>query len=152
DTVIFDEAHLLEEVATLYFGLTVSAHQLEELARDIEKGAARAGGAAKGGGGAAELRAASKDFFLPIRERLEEGTGRQRFEPAERGGPEVEVEWSVLARALDEAAKPGARAGEGREAIEQRAAELKEALETVLRRDARGFVYGMEGRGRGNVI
>ena len=152
DTVIFDEAHLLEEIATMYFGLTVSANQIEELARDIEKGAAKAGGAAKGGGGAAQLREAAKEFFLPIKERLKDGTGRQRFEPAERGGPDLEAEWSVLSQALDEAAKPSGRAGDGHEAIEQRAGELKESLDTVLRRDVRGYVYGMEGRGRGNVI
>ncbi len=152
DTVIFDEAHLLEEVATMYFGLTVSTHQIEELARDIEKSAARAGEAAKGGGGSAQLREAAKEFFLPIKERLKDGTGRQKFEPMERGGPDLEAEWSILSHALDEAAKPSGRAGEGHEAIEQRAGELKEALGTVLRRDVHGYVYGMEGRGRGNVI
>ncbi|MFH1624322.1 MAG: ATP-dependent DNA helicase [Pseudomonadota bacterium] len=37
DAVIFDEAHQLEEVATNYFGITVSNYRLEELARDIQK-------------------------------------------------------------------------------------------------------------------
>ena len=58
DTVVFDEAHLLEEIATLYFGVQVSSTQVEELARDAEKGAARAGDSVKGGGGAAALRTA----------------------------------------------------------------------------------------------
>jgi ATP-dependent DNA helicase DinG len=70
DTVIFDEAHLLEEVATLYFGENVSANQVEELARDAEKLAAKAGGPAKGGGGAPDgLRDASRELFAPSRTR-----------------------------------------------------------------------------------
>ena len=34
--VIFDEAHELEDVAGSYFGVTVSSHRIEDLARDVE--------------------------------------------------------------------------------------------------------------------
>jgi ATP-dependent DNA helicase DinG len=37
DTVILDEAHLLEDVATQYFGVQVSSYRVEELARDVER-------------------------------------------------------------------------------------------------------------------
>src|SRR5215470_468407 len=37
DTVILDEAHLLEDVATQYFGLQVSSHRVEDLCRDVER-------------------------------------------------------------------------------------------------------------------
>ena len=37
DTVILDEAHLLEDVATQYFGIQVSSHRLEDLCRDVER-------------------------------------------------------------------------------------------------------------------
>jgi ATP-dependent DNA helicase DinG len=37
DTVILDEAHLLEDVATQYFGVTVSSHRVEDLCRDVER-------------------------------------------------------------------------------------------------------------------
>jgi ATP-dependent DNA helicase DinG len=37
DTVILDEAHLIEDVATQYFGVQVSSHRLEELSRDVER-------------------------------------------------------------------------------------------------------------------
>jgi len=37
ETVILDEAHLLEDVATQYFGVAVSSHRVEELARDTER-------------------------------------------------------------------------------------------------------------------
>jgi ATP-dependent DNA helicase DinG len=37
DAVVLDEAHLLEDVATQYFGIQVSSHRLEELCRDVER-------------------------------------------------------------------------------------------------------------------
>jgi len=37
DTVILDEAHLLEDVATQYFGVTVSSHRVDDLCRDVER-------------------------------------------------------------------------------------------------------------------
>jgi ATP-dependent DNA helicase DinG len=37
DTLILDEAHLIEDVATQYFGVQVSSHKLEELVRDVER-------------------------------------------------------------------------------------------------------------------
>ena len=37
DTVILDEAHLLEDVATQYFGTQVSSHKLDDLCRDVER-------------------------------------------------------------------------------------------------------------------
>jgi ATP-dependent DNA helicase DinG len=37
DAVILDEAHLIEDVATQYFGVQVSSHRVEELARDVER-------------------------------------------------------------------------------------------------------------------
>jgi ATP-dependent DNA helicase DinG len=151
DTVIFDEAHLLEEVATLYFGETVSANQVEELARDAERSAARSGGPAKGGGGAAELREAARELFAPIRGALREASGRQRFEPPSRGGIDLTADWAALSHAIDEVRKPSKERGDN-EAIETRAQTLSDALATVLRRDAPGYVYGMEARGRGNVI
>ncbi|MHC4732384.1 MAG: ATP-dependent DNA helicase, partial [Planctomycetota bacterium] len=152
DTVIFDEAHLLEEIATLYFGLQVSAAGFEELARDGERSAARAGGPAKGGGGAAELREAAGEFFRPLRERLQREVGRRRFEPAERGGPDLEAEWAVLSEALDELARQGARNTEdGAPSLPARADELRAVTSRVLERDDGSFVYGMELRGRSNV-
>ncbi len=151
DTVIFDEAHLLEEVATLYFGQTVSSHQIEELARDAERSATKAGGPAKGGGGAAQLREAAKEFFAPLRAALRSAPGRQRFEPAVRGGLALDAEWEALARTLDEVARPAGSRSES-DAVESRAKDFKEGLGKILRRDLSGYVYGMEARGRDNVV
>src|SRR5678816_4014672 len=37
DTVILDEAHLIEDVATQYFGVQVSSHKVDDLLRDVER-------------------------------------------------------------------------------------------------------------------
>ena len=37
DSLVLDEAHLIEDVATQYFGVQVSSHRIEELARDVER-------------------------------------------------------------------------------------------------------------------
>src|SRR5512135_3681357 len=37
DTLILDEAHLIEDVATQYFGVSVSSHRVEDLCRDVER-------------------------------------------------------------------------------------------------------------------
>jgi ATP-dependent DNA helicase DinG len=37
DTLILDEAHMLEDVATQYFGVQVSSHRVDELSRDVER-------------------------------------------------------------------------------------------------------------------
>jgi ATP-dependent DNA helicase DinG len=37
DTLVLDEAHLVEDAATQYFGVQVSSHKLEELVRDVER-------------------------------------------------------------------------------------------------------------------
>ncbi|HZN53899.1 MAG TPA: ATP-dependent DNA helicase [Candidatus Polarisedimenticolaceae bacterium] len=146
DTVIFDEAHQLEEIATLYFGTSVSSSQIEDLARDVERAAG-----AKGGGGAAALRAAAREFFAPVRIALGPAAGRQKFEPAVRGGLDLDREFEDLSRALQEIAKPQGRPGDN-DAVETRARDLRDQLGTIVRRDASGFVYGMETRGRGNVV
>ncbi|NIM02440.1 MAG: ATP-dependent DNA helicase, partial [Acidobacteria bacterium] len=154
DTVIFDEAHLLEEIATLYFGAQVSSAQLEDIAKGAEKLAARNGGPAKGGGGAAALRVASADFFAPLRERLRSNTGRSTFAAAERGGVDLEVEWAVLCETLDDVIRQAERIQKRSEAVDavpRRVEQVRESLEQILERDDPSFVYGMELRGRATV-
>jgi len=154
EAVIFDEAHLVEEVATLYFGVQASSGQIEELAREAERSAARGGGPARGGGGTSQLRQAAEEFFLPLRERLRGATGRRRFDPPGRGGPDLEAEWAVLSEALDEVSRQAARAErsrDGAESLPRRAEELRDGLGVVLDRESSQFVYGMELRGRAGV-
>ena len=155
DTVIFDEAHLLEEIATNYFGVQVSSAQVEDLTRGVETVVARHGGPASGGGWAARLREAALEFFIGLREHLGDGSGRVRFDTPDRGGPELESEWTVLRSALDEICRRAGETlgpGETVEALERRVDEVREALAFVLARADPSYVYGLEARGRGNVI
>jgi ATP-dependent DNA helicase DinG len=155
DTVVFDEAHLLEEIATLYFGVQVSAAQLEELARTAERLAAGGGAPVKGGGGASELRTAAREFFRALLEAMRGETGRLRFAPTEQGGPDVEAEWAVLSEAIDgvvRMAGPGTDLEDASEALETRAEQITETMQQVLDREDPAFVYSMEVRGRSNVV
>ena len=156
DTVIFDEAHLIEEVATLYFGVQVSSAQIEELARQAERDAAQGGGLQRGGGGAAALREAAEALFAPLRELLGTDGARRRFEPAARGGPDLEAQWAQLSSALDEVERsrpPHVREdGEATDSLPRRIDEIREALLRVLDREQPEFVYGLELRGRASVL
>jgi ATP-dependent DNA helicase DinG len=155
DSVVFDEAHLLEEVATLYFGVQIASPQLEELARQAERLAARAGSAPRGGGGAVALRQAAAEFVAVLRRHCGERAGRLRFEPPERGGVDVEVEWAVLCEALDEVGRAARRldeSGDGADSLARRAEELRAGLDRVLERADPDYVYGIELRGRALVL
>jgi ATP-dependent DNA helicase DinG len=155
DMVIFDEAHQLEDVATLYFGVQVSSAEIEDLARDVERLAANHGGPASSGGGSAELRRASRELFAPLRERAAGAIGRIRLEPVERGGPDLEVEWAGLCEALDEVTRrlPSDAVGEtNAESASRRVDDLREGLTQVLDRGDPAFVYGLESRGRSTLV
>jgi ATP-dependent DNA helicase DinG len=155
DTVIFDEAHLLEEIATLYFGIQVSSAQIEDLIRDAESLAARAGGPARGAGGTAALRAAAEEFFRPLRDHVREHGDRVPFDPPERGGVELgEPTASLLLRLSEIGAQlqSATREGDTREALARRAEEIGTAIAQVVERSDPAFVYSMERRGRGTVL
>jgi ATP-dependent DNA helicase DinG len=155
DTVIFDEGHLLEEIATLYFGTQASSAQVEDLARDAEALAKKEGGSRKGGGGAAGLRQSAKEFFLPLLDRLEGAPGRIPFDPPDRGGADLSTQWSLLKESLEDVRRLASRddtPGGAGERVSSRASEISDAFDFLLRRDNAGFVYGMEIRGKGSVL
>ncbi|MCP3978472.1 MAG: ATP-dependent DNA helicase [bacterium] len=155
DTVLFDEAHLIEDVATRYFGVQISSRQIDELARDAEAAAAERGGPARGGGGSTALREANYELFLPLRDRLRHVNGRVRFDPASRAGPDLEAQWAVLSEALDEVERQAGgddAEGDTSESLAQRTDGLRTGLQHVLARDDVAFVYGMERRGRDTII
>ncbi len=79
NTVIFDEAHQLPETASLFFGETVSTHQLIELGRDTRMEAAAS---AKDNpalpDAASQLEKAARDLRLQVRDDI----GRQPYAQA----------------------------------------------------------------------
>jgi ATP-dependent DNA helicase DinG len=76
-TVIFDEAHELEDVAGSYFGISVSAARLEELCRDVEASLQRNKAYTASLSGAIKSLRERSGFFFSL---LPEGDGRFAFE------------------------------------------------------------------------
>jgi ATP-dependent DNA helicase DinG len=148
--VVFDEAHELEEVASSYFGLSVSNIRFEELARDTDVLLRGKEGAGNLPAVTQQLRERSRMFFagLPIA-----GDGRQPFtgreEFLETSGElylavratlkRLEAEMEVLT-GIDEA--PG---------LKKRVARLRAELEFLLESDASNMVYWMERRVSGGA-
>lgn len=146
--VIFDEAHDLEEVASSYFGLSVSNIRFEELARDTDALLRGKEGADSFPALTQQLRERARMFFagLPIG-----ADGRQPFTEREQflesSGDlymsvrttlrRLETEMGDLTE-VDEA--PGLR---------KRVARLRTELEFLLESNASNMVYWMERRAMG---
>ncbi|MFP5205941.1 MAG: ATP-dependent DNA helicase, partial [Acidobacteriota bacterium] len=144
--VIFDEAHELEEVASSYFGLSVSNLRFEELARDTETMLRGKQDVASVMSLTPQLRDRARMLFasLPM-----EGDGRQPFsnreEYLESNGDlylgvratlrQLESEIDRLSE-VDEA--PG---------LKGRAARLRTELEFLLESNESNMVYWLERRG-----
>jgi ATP-dependent DNA helicase DinG len=169
---IVDEAHQLEDVATQYFGYSVSNYRIDELARDAERLAA---------GGAIDRR--SKDEIAKAIDRLRDtarsfftdlafahrGGSRGRSEERVRATPTsladvydatasltgaldvVEATFALLrpARPEPDGDEPGDDRAEDFAALARRAATLRDELRFLVRAGDDGFVYFVEFRGRG---
>ncbi len=146
--VIFDEAHELEDVASSYFGVSVSNIRFEELARDTDAMLRGKEGAESLPGITQQLRERSRLFFagLPMT-----GDGRQPFTEREQfletsGDLYLSVRASLRRleaeienlKSVDEA--PGLR---------KRVARLRSELEFLLESNASNTVYWLERRAFG---
>jgi ATP-dependent DNA helicase DinG len=105
---ILDEAHQLEDVATQYFGFSVSTYRIEALARDIERLAGsgilrESGDRTDLAKGVARLREHARAFFDELAFAHREGAGHHR--PASgRGDERVRASATSLANAAESAA------------------------------------------------
>jgi len=153
--VIFDEAHELEEVASSYFGISVSNLRFEDLVRDSEAMLKKADGYASAPNTAVliagqQLRDRARMFFaqLPIA-----GDGRQPFEGREefletRGDLYLSVKNTLTRleadldqlRGVDEA--PGLR---------KRVGNLRTELEFLMESNSSNTVYWLERRTSGGL-
>ncbi len=162
---VIDEAHQLEDVATQYFGVTVSTYRLKDLVRDVER--LVASGACRGD--AAELRRASDHvrdravlFFHALREAASPGPAEQRHAAPAVTPDRQRVTSDLLAGVREPGASlAGAldglqgvvalmpEAGEDVAAIGRRAGETRDELGFLLRAGDPDYVYYLEARGRG---
>ena len=142
--VLFDEAHELEEVASSYFGLSVSNIRFEELARDTDVLLRGKEGTHSIPGTTQQLRERARMFFagLPAGDGRQPFTGREEF--LESAGDlylslratlrRLEAEMESL-KGIDEA--PGLR---------KRVVRLRSELEFLLESNASNTVYWIERR------
>jgi ATP-dependent DNA helicase DinG len=175
DRAIVDEAHQLEDVATQYFGISVSNYRLEDLARDVERAVSaklvpdvdRAGALRDD---VERLRDRAREFvnalqFLRFpssadaaggsrsRDGFGGGESRIRVRPAQLN--QVADEGLAVNGALDALEADLVMAKDVPEdvlALGRRAGELKEHLGFLLRADDPGYVYYLEARGRGTFL
>jgi ATP-dependent DNA helicase DinG len=150
--VIFDEAHELEDVASSYFGLSVSNIRFEELARDTDAMLRGKQGASSMPALTQQLRDRARMFFagLPMtsdgrqpftdREQFLETSGGDLYLAVRTTLQRIEAEMDGL-KAIDEA--PG---------LKKRVTRLRSEFEFLLESNANNMVYWMERRifGGGN--
>jgi ATP-dependent DNA helicase DinG len=148
--VIFDEAHELEEVASSYFGLSVSNVRFEDLARDTEMQLRGKDGASGVPALTQQLRERARMFFagLPMA-----GDGRQPFadreEFLESAGDLYMGVRTTLKRIEDEMA--GLKEVDEAGPLRKRVARLRGELEFLLESNASNTVYWLERRAYGGV-
>jgi ATP-dependent DNA helicase DinG len=143
--VVFDEAHELEDVASSYFGLSVSNIRFEELARDTDVLLRGKQGAESLPAVTQQLRERARLFFagLPMA-----GDGRQPFtgreEFLETQGDLYMAVRATLRRLETE--MEGMKGVDEAPGLKKRVARLRSELEFLLESSATNMVYWMERR------
>ena len=147
--VIFDEAHELEEVASSYFGVSISNLRFDQLVRDVEntlRMKSIASGGAHTAGGA--LRERSQLFFSLV----PAGEGRFAFENRREFLEENGDEYLALGSALQRLASELQRIPEKPEEVHnliRRTEELRVQLGFLLESQDRNTVFWIERRMEG---
>jgi len=161
-TLVIDEAHQIEDVATQYFGVFFSSYRVDDLVRDGERMLAAASfePVKHEAIALALFRTAdvSRQFFsgLVLASTIRNGSESRVRYTAEAMLDHTE-DGLTLAGALDDVATAVAHAQRGLQeievdeaaaAIERRARELRSDLRFLLRADDADFVFYLEQRGR----
>ena len=166
---IVDEAHQLEDVATQYFGVSVSNYRFDELARDGERLIATGVAGEQGpalGDALDRARERAHDFFrmvgnrLPVRTpqanenrvRITSGTMEPLYEDAAVVMSALDAVESTAAQIKPpppDPDKPHEATKMDLADLANRAGELRDELRFILRANERDYVYFLETRGRG---
>jgi ATP-dependent DNA helicase DinG len=149
--VVFDEAHELEEVASSYFGLSVSNIRFEELARDIDVLLRGKQGATNTPALTQQLRERARMFFaaLPLA-----ADGRHPFDNREEF-LESSGELYLAVRAtlkLLEAEMERLTEVDEAPGLEKRIARLRSELEFLLESNVSNMVFWLERRALGSSV
>ena len=143
DAFIIDEAHQLPEVASVFFGITLSSHQLRDLARDVRMEHLREAGDMQ------DLPEATERLEgLAHRLRLALGQQDRRAAWSEvAGDARVQDVLEELAAALTQLADwlvPAAERGKGLDNCRQRAALLRDRLAQLMGHEAGEYIHWFE--------
>jgi len=143
--VVFDEAHELEDVASSYFGLSVSNIRFEELARDTDSLLRGKQGAANLPALTQQLRDRARIFFagLPMT-----GDGRQPFTEREHFLEANSDLYDSVRATLQrlEAEMDALTSVEEAPGLRKRVSRLRSEFEFLLESNASNMVYWMERR------
>ena len=173
-TLVVDEAHQLEDVATQYFGVSFSTYRVEDLVNDGHRllAVARFGPdhAADVARALARVSERSRIFFAGLSlARTPAAESRARYTPEAMAGHAddglmlagalegLEASLALAARAnrndpndaSDPTGSNGPDGANDSSALMRRAGELRADLRVLLRADDPDFVYYIENRGRG---
>lgn len=181
-TLIVDEAHQLEDVATQYFGVALSNHRVDDFVRDAQR-LVWAAGRGHGSAQREELSRAiqrvadrARVFFtaLASARAFQAGPGEVRARYTAEALEDVAEDGLMLLGALESleasltmpirhdpltdgpdpqpAAAASAAAGDSSATLQRRAADLGQDLRRLLRADDHDFVYFVEARNRSVVL
>src|SRR5215471_6214073 len=146
-SVIFDEAHELEDVAGSYFGITVSNLRVNDLVRDVETTLKLKGAFTAGVQSATRTLSERSQFFFSL---LPPGEGRFAFENRREFLEENGDEYSGLLKTLERLNAELELIPEKPEeafAFGRRAQELRAQLAFILESTDRNTVFWIERRG-----
>jgi ATP-dependent DNA helicase DinG len=147
--VIFDEAHELEDVAGSYFGVAVSNHRVEELARDVEASLTRNKLLSTSITGALKSLRDRSHLFFSV---LPAGEGRFAFENRREFLEENGDEFLALQQALERLGSELQNLPSKAEEIftfSRRSRELQVQLGFLMESEDDNTVFWIERRGRG---
>jgi ATP-dependent DNA helicase DinG len=171
-TLVVDEAHQLEDVATQYFGLSFSNFRIDDLLRDgtrlmttrpfgersdeIHRMLARIGDCARTFFSSIALARTGRGAAVESRARYDAEAMADHFEDGMTLAGALEELEAALAVANrrgagseQPAAEPAAPGNEAASALQRRAGELRHDLRRLMRADDGDYVYFLETRGRG---
>ncbi len=145
-TVIFDEAHELEDVAGSYFGVSVSSGRIEELCRDVEMTLQREHALSVSVSSALKSLREKAQFFFSV---LPPGEGRSAFENRrdflEENGDDFLALQQALSRLLAELENLPSKPDEVF-AFGRRSRELQVQLSFMMESEDRNTVFWIERR------
>jgi ATP-dependent DNA helicase DinG len=150
-TLVVDEAHQLEDVATQYFGIAVSNYRVEDLIRDVESTVMLTSGTLEATSRVAER---SRTFFSALSmARMEAAESKTRY--SSEAFTDYFQDGAMLAGALEglEATLALSRKQDEPDetiaTLARRARDLHQELSFLIRAGNDDFVYYVESRGRG---